>query len=161
MQRLLSVLVSVVWAAWFGGLLTLFLAVTSIFKTFGPDRHGAGNVAAGLFQMFERYQLGLAAAALVLTVVWSIFGGTSWRKHLLFVGFTIPTLLAAYSTIQVTPEIDRLRQLGATTGPEFARLHGLSSSLYLGEAIVLMVLAFLLVTIIARDGVAMPSKKKS
>ncbi len=160
MQRVLAILVSLVWAAWFGGLLTLFLAVTSIFGAFGTDRHTAGTAAAGVFRSFERYQLILAAAGLLLTVVWRIVGGAAGLKHLLFVGFTLPTLLAAYGTVQITPHIEDLRKAGETTTAEFGRLHGIASSLYLGEAILLCLVGILLVLTIARD-MQPTGKKKS
>jgi hypothetical protein len=145
MQRFISSLVAIAWGLWFGGLGTVFLVVVSIFRTFGDDRRGAGRVASGVFHMFERYQLGLAAAALVLTFLWRVLRGAAGHKTALFVLFALATVLAVTSTVYVTPQIEQMRQQGVTTGDHFRRMHGTSSILYVSEAAVLLVAGFVMV----------------
>ena len=65
---------------WFGGSGALFLFVTRLFN---QDRPTALKAAPILFLVFERYQLLLAAAALVGTVVWRIVGASA-RVTVLF-----------------------------------------------------------------------------
>src|SRR5258707_499027 len=64
MRTLLSILVTLAWALWLGGLVTLFLTVVTLFRF---DRTIAIQTAPQIFLMWERYQLALAAAALVTT----------------------------------------------------------------------------------------------
>jgi hypothetical protein len=45
-----------------------------------------------------------------------------------------------------------MRLLGATYGPDFGRLHGISMSLYFSESVLLLIAAVMLPSIIARDG---------
>jgi hypothetical protein len=158
MRRLVSIVLAVTWAAWFGGLLTLFLVLTSLFKTL--DRTTAGQAASGVFFYFERYQLVLAAMALTLTVLWRIAGGSAALKNVLFGGFTVATLLAAWTTTQITPQVEKMRQAGETAGPQFARMHGMASMTYVGEAIVLLIVAAILVITITRDAAPAPAARK-
>jgi hypothetical protein len=150
MQRFVSSLVAIAWGLWFGGLATVFLVVVSIFKTFGDDRRGAGRVASGVFHAFERYQLGLAAAALVLTFAWRVLRGAAGLKTALFVLFALATVLAVTSTVYITPQIEQMRQQGVTTGSHFKNMHGTSSLLYVSEAAVLLVAGFVLVRAIVQ-----------
>ena len=70
MNRVLATLVCLAWALWFGGAVMVFVTAGSLFATFAPDKVTAGTAAAGVFRTWERYQLVLAAVALVLTVAW-------------------------------------------------------------------------------------------
>ena len=45
---------------WLGGLVMLFMSVSSIFKTFDADHTTAGLAATGIFHRFETYQIILA-----------------------------------------------------------------------------------------------------
>src|SRR5689334_17373126 len=62
MRTLFSILVTLAWALWLGGLVTLFLTVVTLFRF---DRTIAIQTAPQVFLMWERYQLALAACALV------------------------------------------------------------------------------------------------
>jgi hypothetical protein len=150
MQRVVSCLVAIVWGLWLGGLGAIFLAVVSLFKTF-EDRRVAGTAASGVFHLFERYQLILAAAGLVLILAWRVLGGAPRLKTALFTLFALSTLLAVSSTLYITPRIEAMRQEGTTTGREFQKLHGMSSMLYTGEAALLLLGGFLLPSAIVRD----------
>ena len=68
MRRLFGMIVLLAWGLWLGGLVTLFMAVTTLFATL--DRHTAGVGAAHIFRLFNQYQLAFAAAALLATFFW-------------------------------------------------------------------------------------------
>jgi hypothetical protein len=150
MQRVISCLVAIVWGLWLGGLGALFLAVGALFKTF-EDRRLAGTAASGVFRLFERYQLLLAAAGLVLIVAWRVLGGAPRLKTALFGLLALATVLAVSSTLYITPRIEAMRQEGTITGRQFQQLHGVSSILYTSEAALLLIGGFLLPSAIVRD----------
>jgi hypothetical protein len=148
MQRLtplLAIIVTLAWGLWFGGLITLFLAVTSLFETFAPDRHLAGTAAAGLFRRFEFYQLVLAAVAVVAAALWR---ASDWaaplRRTFVLVLLALAAGTALVSTFAVSNRIENLRENKLTDTPEFRRLHGLSMTVYSAEALTLLVAGLLL-----------------
>jgi hypothetical protein len=153
MRRFLSIIVSITISLWLGGLVMIFIAVPTLFHTFAAARPVAGNAAAGIFHAFERYQLVLAAVALAATFGWRVTSGkrTTMLKTVGFALLSLATVAAASSTIFITPKIDAMRLRGETYGPDFGRLHGISMSLYFTEAVLLLIAAILLPSIIARD----------
>ena len=153
MRRFLSILVCLTWALWLGGLVTLFITVSTLFQTFANARPVAGNAAADIFHVFERYQLVLAAIGLIATLIWRLTSGrrTVMFKTLLFAMLSLATVAAAISTIFVSPKIDLMRLQGQTYGPTFGRLHGISMSLYVSETGLLLIAGLLLPSAIARD----------
>ncbi|MDB5297934.1 MAG: hypothetical protein JWO31_3917 [Phycisphaerales bacterium] len=124
MNRVLSVLLSLAWAVWVGGLVGVFLAVTSLNRTFVDDRDAFGRAASGVFAAFERVQLGLAAATLLLTFLWRLRGGAARLKTALFVLLALSSVAAVVGTTVVTPKLDRLRLAGTRKWLEFMSLHG-------------------------------------
>jgi hypothetical protein len=149
----IATLVCLAWALWFGGAVMVFVTVGSLFSTFAPDKVTAGTAAAGVFRTWERYQLVLAAVALVLTVAWRALHGAPKLKTVLFACFAVATLLGVYSTLRVTPRIDELRRSGLTmTDVRFRRLHGTSNMLYAAGAAALLGAGLLLPETIRRDG---------
>lgn len=158
-QRIVAALVAVAWGLWLGGLGAVFLAVTTVFRTIAPGgpaanpdrRHEAGRVAAGIFHAFERYQLILAAAGLVLTFVWRVLGRAPRLKTAFFSVLALTAALAVTSTLFITPQIQDLRQQGITTGRQFEQLHGLSMILYTSEAALLLIGGFVLPSAMVRD----------
>jgi hypothetical protein len=56
----------------------------------------------------------------------------------LFVLFAISAALAAASLALVVAPMERLRAEGQSESPQFKRLHGMSSAMYLGEATLLL-----------------------
>lgn len=152
MNRVVATLVCLAWALWFGGAVMVFITAMSLFSTFAPDRVTAGKAAAGVFRTWERYQLILAAVALVLTVVWRVLPGAPKLKTALFTLFAVATLLGVFSTLRITPRIEQLRREGLTMRhPEFRRLHGTSNALYAGGAAALLAAGLLLPETIRRD----------
>ena len=155
MNRALATLVCLAWGLWFGGAVTVFLAATWLFKTFGADRTTAGKAAAGVFRNWERYQLILAAVALVLAVAWRALPGAPKLKTALFGFFAAATLTGVFSTLRVTPQIESLRREGRTMlDPQFRRLHGTSNALYTAGAAALLGAGILLPLTMRRDAAA-------
>jgi hypothetical protein len=135
LPRLLPVVLTLAWGLWFGGVITLFLAVTSLFDTFKPDRALAGTAAAGIFRRFEFYQLVLAAVAVsAAALLRASRHAALGRRTLLLVLLALAAGTALTSTLVVSSRIEHLRQSRLTDTPEFRRLHGLSMAVYLAEA---------------------------
>lgn len=135
MRRILSGLIVATWALWFGGLVTLFLAVAAIFKAL-PERALAGQAAANVFHWFERYQLGLAALALIAALGWRLMKPAASRT-LLFLLFALATVGAVTNTAVITPKIQAMRVQRETDTEQFKKLHGQSSMVYVGQTLVL------------------------
>jgi hypothetical protein len=137
MRRATSVVITVLWGLWFGGVITLFLAVTAIFAEF-HDRHDLAGLAANhVFRVFNAYQLALAAALLLATFVWYLLGPRQWKMGL-FVVFALATVAACVIAMYLAPEITRLRDAHMTQSDEFKRLHGYSMLVYLVESLFLL-----------------------
>ena len=133
MQRLLAAVVTVAWASWFGGVVMLLLAVSSIFHTFqkGPTVEAltpfgvsteaavaptsplhnvlAGAAASGVFHHFERYQLILAAVSLLAAFGWRLVGPPRGFKTVLFSLLALATVAAVTSTALLTPKVEAIR----------------------------------------------------
>jgi hypothetical protein len=140
MYGLLSLLITIFWALWFGGAISLFIFVTSLFNR---DRELAIKVAPILFLTFERYHLILAATAIVLSGIWLI-AGKSRMKAALFVVFFLAGFATFISGAVVTPKIMQLREQNQIKTHEFARMHGISMMVYSSEAILVLLAGILL-----------------
>lgn len=136
MDRVLIRMVLLTWGAWFGGLLGVFLAVTTVFAALDPDRTTAGILGAAIFHRAERFILIAAAVSLVATLG-LILRHRQTSRIVLLVLFTVATLLALGNTMVVTPRIDRMRQANQTATDEFKRTHGISMGLYSAQTLVL------------------------
>ncbi len=134
LRKIAAGLVCIAWALWFGGLGSLFLFVTDLFA---EDRETALKAAPRLFLVFERYQLLLAAAALLGAVAWRVLA-KSVRVTALFWMLAIATVPAALGPVLITSRMERLRLAGESSSPQFKKLHGESMIVYCGETIVLL-----------------------
>ena len=143
MRRLLVTLVTLVWGLWFGGLIVLFMAVTSLFSTFADRRSVAGQAASDIFRMFNRYQLVLAAITLIVTLALRLTG-TARLTNALFTFFAIATVAACVVAGYFTAHIQALQAQGLTNSPQFARLHGYSMIAYLIETAAVLIAGLLL-----------------
>jgi hypothetical protein len=143
MRSLLTWLNLLAWALWLGGLVTLFITVSSLFATFA-DRHDlAGAAASAIFARFNVYQIILALIAL--------FGGlllprNSRGKSFYIVLITLALALAVFVTSYLAPHLEAMRENGATHTSAFARLHGLSMVFYLCEVFLLLPAGGLLIS---------------
>jgi hypothetical protein len=139
MRRLFPVLMLLTWALWFGGLVTVVIAVNAVAFAHPPsaDRTIFDNAAPPIFHAFERYQLGLSVVASLTTL--AAFAATRARIHLVVLGlFWAATIAALGSTLYNTREIDRMREANLTQTEEFKATHNRATWLYGSEAVALL-----------------------
>jgi len=116
---------------WVGGLWAIgFLAVPVLFHTL-DDRTLAGQLAAPMFTLIN--SIGLACGALLLISAAMGEGRTWYRSWRVGV---IAIMMAGMAVILfvIQPQMAALKvQLapGGALGPQFGRLHGISSAIYL------------------------------
>ena len=136
----LSLAVLLAWGLWFGALMALFVFVQVLFRT---DRSIAVKAAPILFITFEKCQLALAAAALIVTAIWRL---RSPRVILtvMFALFCVASIAAIVPPITITPKMEALRLAGESNSPQFKALHGRTMIFYMTEAISLLVAGLLL-----------------
>jgi|GEM_PF-3510813 len=113
---------------WLGGLVMLFMAVSSIFKTFDTDHTTAGMAANAIFHRFQSYQIVLAGIA-IISIELSLRNGR--RKFFIAVPLILAAVLAMVITFGITPRIDSMRLAGETTTDAFKKLHGAAMAIYL------------------------------
>lgn len=121
---------------WVGGLWTIgYVVAPSLFYAL-DDRRLAGAIAGRLFTVIS--YIGLACAVLLLLGAWLRLGGAirrSWRAWLVLAMLVL--VLIGHFGLQ--PLMAELKLSGLAAGSEeaarFARLHGLSSGLYLVNSI--------------------------
>ncbi len=144
MSRVASTLVRLTTSLWFGGMIFLFLAVQTLFRAFPrPASDVAPRAAPALFAVFERYQLALAAVALVSAFAW--YAATrSKRVIVLFVLLALAATGAAVSTALITPRMDQLRIAGQSSSPRVRALHARSMQCYVAQAALLLVSVLML-----------------
>ena len=140
MRTLLSILVTLAWALWLGGLVTLFLTVITLFRF---DRTIAIQTAPQVFLMWERYQLALAACALVTTFALRLLT-RSTLSSVLFVLFALSALGASLSPILLTKKMEALRAQGLSSSTEFKQLHQRSNIVYTSQTGLLLLAGILL-----------------
>ncbi len=108
-------------------------------------------VAPVLFQQLERSQAGTVAGALFGITAWIGLGcglfllATRWYRNAFrfdaaLILIVIMLLLTAVGEFVLAPLIAGLRESGAVDTPDFRRLHGLSSVLYLVNCLIGLVL---------------------
>jgi hypothetical protein len=138
MSRLISTLVSLVLALWLGGIVFLFIAVSTLFRAFPrPASDVAPQAAPALFHVWERYQLVLAAVALIGVFTWYVIARTK-RLVVLFLLLALAAAGGVVSTTLITPRIDRMREAGQSGTPRFSALHGRSMQCYVAQAALLL-----------------------
>lgn len=148
-KRALPTLLAVVWSLWLGGLVALFICVQSLFNTFAGDHSLAGLAASGIFWRFNRYQLVLAAIALIGSFFWRIGSGRSAVTGLFFC-FGLASFAAIVVAGIVTPHLEAMRIAHETHSSQFIQLHGISMMLYLSEVVCLLIGGVLLPYLIRR-----------
>jgi glucan phosphoethanolaminetransferase (alkaline phosphatase superfamily) len=146
MRSLWSTIVLLAWALWFGGLIALFIFVTTLFK---QDHALAAQAAPKLFHAFEIYQLILAAAAVVSGALWRMNKGPA-LVILVLVLFILCSAGAAVSPLFITPRINRLQRLGQTHTEEFGKLHGEAMLIYTADSVLLLIAGLMLPKAIKR-----------
>jgi hypothetical protein len=138
MRWLAQTLALLAWSLWLGGLVTVFLIVTTLFRT--QDRETFRAVAPVVFLAFERYELVLAGLTLLGLFGWRL-SAPSYAATTLFVLAALATIGTLASTLLITPKLEHLRLMGQSESNDFKRLHGLSMLVYCGQMLVLAVFA--------------------
>lgn len=115
--------------------MTLFISVQALFAM---RRDIAGDAASALFMAFGRYQLILAGFALIFTVLY--YGmRPSWRLLSAFIAFALACVPAIYLAMLLIPRMESLREKYLTHTPQFSHLHGISMSLFVLEALLVLI----------------------
>jgi len=151
MSRIASTVAWVCVALWLGGMIFLFLAVQTLFAAFPRATSDVAlQGAPALFRAFEKYQIVVAALALIGTFAWYL----TRRDRLVMAVFVLLALAAAgavVSTTLVTTRMERLRMAGESTSPQFRKLHGRSMMIYTSQAALLLGAAVMLPLAAGRD----------
>ena len=147
-------LTTLAWALWFGGLMTVFVLVNHLFAV---DRPTAVVAAPRMFLAFERYQLFLAAVALIATVAWRLMDQRGLLTTL-FVFFAVASVGAIVNAVVITPKLEALRKAGESSGPQFRALHGQSMATFTLEAVALLIAGAFLITAIATAAYVKPKR---
>jgi hypothetical protein len=130
----LSLLTALAWALWFGGLITVFVLVTDLFKV---DRPTAVIAAPRMFVRFERFELILAAVALLSAGVWRIRERRA-ALSILFTFLAVATVGLVINAAVITPKMEQIRVAGESSGPQFRKLHGQSMAVHSLQAMALL-----------------------
>lgn len=146
-RKILATTTLLAWALWLGGLIALFLLVQTLFA---KDRPLAGDAAPILFTAFERYQIILAAIAVLSVVGWRMVSRQGLLRAV-FLLLGLATVGAALGPITITSRMQSLRVKGLSGTPEFRKLHGYSMIVYVGGAVLLAGAGVLLPIVIRRD----------
>jgi hypothetical protein len=154
---LFSRVIILTWALWLGGLMGIFLSVTTVFAALDPDRSTAGLLGAAIFGRAERLILLVAAVSLVASLG-LVASGKRLSRVLLISLLAAASGLAVLSTTLITPRINAMRTENRTASPEFRRMHGLSMATYSGQAAVLALAGLLLPAAIRRTDMSKSSK---
>jgi hypothetical protein len=137
--RFASIVLWVSLALWFGGMIFLFVAVQTLFRSFPRGSSAVALEAApALFRMFETYQLFLAGVALLAAFAWCFATRSRWVMAI-FLLLALAATGAAVSPTLITSKMEQLRAVGQSGSPEFRRLHGWSMQIYLAQAGALLV----------------------
>lgn len=132
MNRALSILLTIVLALWAGSLAHLVLTVSSLFTAFPKAvSNVAVEAAPRVFFVTERYHLVLALLAIGVLIASRLLVGCSKAKRWTFALTMLAAILAAVQMVAVSPKMDALRAQHLGGGPEFTRLHRLSTTQYL------------------------------
>src|SRR4051794_3670218 len=105
MRRLTSIASLFAWSLWFGGTIALFVFVQALFRN---DRAIAIQAAPQLFDVFQKYQLILAAVTLVAVVAWRIAAPSAWIVAC-FVLLAVATFAGVGISLWPMPRMTQLR----------------------------------------------------
>ena len=139
-RSILAGWVCIAWALWLGGLGAIFLFVTRLFQV---DHDLGAQAAPVLFLVFERYQLMVAALALIGTALLRISFRSS-RATILFWMLGAAAALAALEPIAITSHLEQLRIAGQMHSAQFQRLHQTAGVVYTTETLILLAAGFAL-----------------
>lgn len=140
----------IVAAFWIGMIVTLFLAIPTIFGGLPHDRAQAGRIAASVFSKADGIRLALSLLAMVAGVgVCRRRRGSRGR----FVFAVLPALAAfsvAVGVGYIAPEIGLAQARGVTQTAAFQRLHRAGTGLFMLEGAIAV--AILIATCMPTSG---------
>ncbi|HEY7120808.1 MAG TPA: DUF4149 domain-containing protein [Tepidisphaeraceae bacterium] len=154
MRYLASALTVLATALWLGGLVTLVICATAIFKVSGLDRETAGRATSAMFVWFGRVQLGFAAFALIAAFLGYLQARGSGSVAL-FVLFALGAVGAVLFNMWLVPRLEEMRIAGQSQTPAFDALHKRSEQL-MTLVTVLLLIASVVVPRFCRELFASP-----
>jgi len=146
MSKVLARIVTITWALWLGGMITLIIFVTMLFRS---DRPTALEAAPRVFVTFGNYQLILAAVAMIAAALWRVSARSKWIT-ILFATFALSALGAILLSQKIVPRMEEIRLAGKShESAEYKSLHGRTSTIYSCEAALLLIAGLILPAAIA------------
>jgi hypothetical protein len=130
-MRYLGVGERIILTLWVGGLWAVgFLAVPVLFHSL--DKHAAGELAAPMFTLINGFGL-VCGGLLLLFAALSQGSGwyRSWRTGVIAVMMAVAAIILFVIQPQMAVLKAQIAAAGGELGPQFGRLHGISSILYL------------------------------
>jgi hypothetical protein len=139
MKNFFATVTCLTWGLWFGGLISLFIFVTALFRW---NHDMAVQTAPHLFAAFEPYQIGLAVVALVSAIAWR----RSARRGLIVMIalFVLTAAGSIVSPVLLTSRMHALLVAGNTKSDEFKQLHGESMIVYTFDTGCLLIVGLML-----------------
>lgn len=116
---------------WIGALWTVgFIVVPTLFGSL-EDRQIAGLLAGKMFTAVS--YIGLFSGLVLLVSEFRRSGTllSSWRANKRFWLLIFMLLLVVIGEFLIQPQMAALKQSGLSVGPEFDRLHGMATALYM------------------------------
>jgi hypothetical protein len=141
-RYVLPILANLTLGLWLGGLMMLFVSVSSLFQTYA-DRHTAGLGATTVFHRFEILQGVLAVLSLPL--IWVALPPRRMRTVAATL-LVVAMVLAGVITFGFSRKINEMRLAGTTDTPQFYAIHGAAMGTYL---VVTAVVAAAWITVLA------------
>ena len=121
----------IILSLWVGGLWAIgFLAVPVLFHSL--DKHAAGELAAPMFTIING--IGLVCGGMLLVFAASSQGQgwyRSWRTGIIIAMMAVAAIILFVIQPQMAALKAEVAVNGGELGPQFGRLHGISSILYL------------------------------
>lgn len=130
MRYLGSAILTVASSLWLGGMVCLALFLGAVFHRFGEEQRAtAGIAASAMFAIFSHYQLYVAGAALVGTLLAYV---ADRRKiyFVLFVLLALATVGVVIFRMHFVNRIEELRGAGEINSARFKQLHEQSTALF-------------------------------
>jgi hypothetical protein len=143
MRYLAAALTTLAVSVWFGGLVTLAVAVMAVFLASGLDRPTAGQATAAIFVWFGRVQLVVAALALI----GAFLGYLRGRRRMpmaMFALLALATVGAVLFNAYFVTRMETLRLAGDSQSPQFQSMHKQSERLMQGMTLALFVATVML-----------------
>jgi len=130
-MRYLGVGERIILTLWVGGLWAVgFLAVPVLFHSL--DRRAAGELAAPMFTIINGFGLVCGGLLLLFSALSQGRGWVrSWRTAVIAVMMAVAAIILFVIQPQMAALKAQVAAAGGELGPQFGRLHGISSVLYL------------------------------